>query len=152
MRRRCPRCAVDVATITGNVAQVFLDDESWTATLRGLRAALGDGGHVVFEVRDPTFRGSEEWTSEASRSVTATRSGPVESWVDVTAIDLPLVSFRWTYRFLDDGSTITSDSTLRFRDLVEIRAALRATGFVMGDVRDAPDRPGREFVVIAAPA
>jgi SAM-dependent methyltransferase len=147
-----PPMRVDAATMTGNVAQVFVDDESWLATLRGVRATLGDGGHLVFEVRDPAFRGWEEWTEEASRAVTATRRGPVESWVEVTAIEWPLVSFRWTYRFLDDRNTITSTSTLRFRGLDEIRASLRDADLATIDVRDAPDRPGREFVVVAAAA
>jgi len=38
---------------------------------------------------------------------------------------------------------------LRFRDRDEIAASLAAVGFAVEDVRDAPDRPGREFVFIA---
>jgi len=60
-----------------------------------------------------------------------------------------LVSFRWTYVFAADGLTLTSDSTLRFRERAEIEAELAGQGFVVEDVRDAPDRPGREFVFVA---
>ena len=66
---------------------------------------------------------------------------------------LPLVSFRYTYTFLAGRSgrraVLTSDSTLRFRGRDELESSLAAQGFRVLDVRDAPDRPGREFVFIA---
>jgi SAM-dependent methyltransferase len=52
-------------------------------------------------------------------------------------------------RFLADGAVVTSDSTLRFRGLDELESSLAAQGYHMLDVREAPDRPGREFVFIA---
>lgn len=61
----------------------------------------------------------------------------------------PLVTFRWTYVFAEDGEVLTSDSTLRFRERTEIEAQLVARGFVVDEVRDAADRPGREFVFVA---
>lgn len=60
-----------------------------------------------------------------------------------------MVSFRHIYTFLADGTVITSDSTLRFRDRHEIESSLAATGYRVLEVRQAPDRPGREFVFIA---
>ena len=60
-----------------------------------------------------------------------------------------LVTFRGTWVFSSDGETLTSDSTLRFRDRGEVAAALRANGYTVEDVRDAPDRPGRELVFLA---
>jgi hypothetical protein len=60
------------------------------------------------------------------------------------------VSFRFTYRFLADGTLLTSDSTLRFRGRDEVEATLLAQGYRVRDVREAPDRPGREFVFLAA--
>lgn len=61
----------------------------------------------------------------------------------------PLVSFRHTFTFEADGPTLVSDSTLRFRDRTEIAESLRLAGFGLREVRDAPDRPGLEFVFIA---
>ena len=144
-----PPMAVDLVLMTGNVAQVFVDDDAWHAALRSSYEALRPGGRLVFEVRDPSFRGWEEWTPEASMSTTDTVHGPVESWVQLTCVDLPLVSFRWTFRFLDDDITLESDSILRFRSKAEIVSTLRAARFDVDDVREAPDRPGREFVVVA---
>jgi len=51
---------VDLALMTGNVAQVFLDDEEWGAALRRVAAVLGPGGHLVFEARRPDRRAWEE--------------------------------------------------------------------------------------------
>lgn len=144
-----PELVVDAVTMTGNVAQVFVGDDEWSAVLRGARGALRDGGHLVFETRDPSYRGWEEWTRERSIGVRDTAAGLVEHWVELTDVRMPLVSFRHTFRFIDAGDTVTSDSTLRFRDRDEIASTLTANGYTIDEVRDAPDRPGREFVVIA---
>jgi len=44
---------------------------------------------------------------------------------------------------------LTSGSTLRFRGRDELAGSLASAGFVVDEVRDAPDRPGLEFVFIA---
>ncbi|GAA4670423.1 class I SAM-dependent methyltransferase [Amycolatopsis dongchuanensis] len=139
-----PPLEVDLATMTANVAQAIVDPGDWAGTLDGAREALRPGGRLVFETRDPAYRAWEGWNRSASHSV---RAG-VESWVDVLDVSLPLVTFRWTYVF-PDGETLTSDSTLRFREREEVEADLRAHGYTVEDVRDAPDRPGREFVFVA---
>ncbi len=145
-----PPLQVDLATMTGNVAQAIVDPAEWDATLRGVRTALRPGGHLVFETRDPAQRGWEEWTRETSyRRRQIPGVGTVESWVELTDVALPLVSFRQTYVFAADGCTLTSDSTLRFRELDEVEASLVDHGYVVTDVRDAPDRPGRELVFLA---
>jgi hypothetical protein len=117
--------------------------------LNGAHSVLRDDGHLVFETRDPSARGWEEWTRERSISSTDTVAGRVEHWVELTNVALPFVSFRHTFRFIDGGDIITSDSTLRFRGREEITAALELGGFTIAEVRDAPGRPGREFVIIA---
>jgi hypothetical protein len=43
---------------------------------------------------------------------------------------------------------LTSDSTLRFRQRDEVAASLTAAGYLVDEVREAPDRPGRELVFI----
>ena len=58
------------------------------------------------------------------------------------------MSFRWTYVF-PDGDVLTSDSTIRFRERGEIEDSLAAHGYALDEVRDAPDRPGRELVFLA---
>ncbi|WP_371673640.1 class I SAM-dependent methyltransferase [Streptomyces sp. NBC_00289] len=145
-----PPLRVDLATMTANVAQAIVDPQVWRATLRGACRALRPGGLLVFETRDPARRAWEEWDRERSYRVSEIRGvGAVESWVEVIEASGPLVTFRWTYVFAADGQVLTSDSTLRFRERHEIEADLTAHGFAVDDVRDAPDRPGREFVFLA---
>jgi SAM-dependent methyltransferase len=147
-----PPLQADLATMTGNVAQVFLCDEQWMATLRAARSALRPGGHLVFEVRDPAREPWKEWTREQSyRRVKIDDVGLVESWVEVTDVRLPSVSFVWTFVFGTDGAVLTSASTLRFRSRDEVVSSLDAAGFEVVEVRDAPDRPGCEFVFLATP-
>lgn len=146
-----PPMRVDLAMMTGNVAQVFLSDENWESTLQGIRRALNPGGHFVFEVRDPSKRAWLEWTPEKTyQRLEVPCVGFVEGWCEVTDVHNELVTFRWTYVFESDGQVITSDSTLRFRDREAIELSLRRAGYIVKDVLDAPDRPGKEFVFISA--
>lgn len=145
-----PPLAVDLATMTGNVAQVFLTDESWMATLGGVRRSLRPGGHVVFETRDPARRGWERWTREQEWSRDEVEGvGIVEHWVDLVDVSDGFVTFRWTFRFEATGDVITSDSTLRFRERDDVEQSLRDAGLDLVEVRDAPDRPGLEWVFVA---
>lgn len=145
-----PPLQVDLATMTANVAQAIADPDVWRATLRGAHAALRPGGMLVFETRDPGRRAWTEWNREDTHGVTEVPGvGAVESWIELTEVNLPLVTFRGTCVFAADGQVLTSESTLRFRERQEVEADLVAAGFVVVEVRDAPDRPGREFVFLA---
>ncbi|MFJ4621158.1 class I SAM-dependent methyltransferase [Streptomyces sp. NPDC088812] len=145
-----PPLRADLATMTGNVAQAIADPDIWQETLRRVYASLRPGGRLVFETRDPARRGWEEWNREDSYvAADVPGVGVVESWHEVTDVSLPLVTFRTTYVFAADGEVLTSRSTLRFRERREAEADLLAHGYVIDDVRDAPDRPGREFVFVA---
>ncbi|MCX4831075.1 class I SAM-dependent methyltransferase [Streptomyces sp. NBC_01016] len=145
-----PPLRVDLATMTANVAQAIADPRAWQSTLQGAYEALRPGGHLVFETRDPARRAWEEWTRDRTHQVTDIPGvGPVETWIQLTRVDGPLVTFRQTYVFATDGQTLTSDSTLRFRDREEVESDLLASGYLVTDVRGAPDRPGKEFVFVA---
>jgi len=142
--------SADLVVMTGNVAQVFLTDEDWRAMLFGARRALKRRGHLVFESRRPEDRAWERWALEREPTVRDVPGlGLVEQRRELTAVDPPRVSFRFTYRFAD-GTVVASDSTLRFRSRSEIEDSLAAAGFETLDVRDAPDRPGCEHVFVAA--
>jgi SAM-dependent methyltransferase len=146
-----PALRVDAAFMTANVAQVFLTDVQWAATLRGIRDALRPGGVLVFETRDPARRAWEQWTPELTRTtIDVPRVGVVESWEEVIEVSGDLVTFRSMTAFRRDEVVIESVSTLRFRDRPQVEASLVREGFRLSEVRDAPDRPGREFVFLAS--
>jgi SAM-dependent methyltransferase len=145
-----PAYGADLAVMTGNVAQVFLTDDDWARTLQGIHGALRPDGHLVFETRRPERRAWEEWAADtAPVTLDVPGIGPVERRLQVTDVSLPLVSFRYTYRFLAHGAAVASDSTLRFRSRDEVEASLAEHGYRTREVREALDRPGREFVFIA---
>jgi SAM-dependent methyltransferase len=145
-----PPLRADLVTMTANVAQVFLTDEEWALTLRALHDALRPGGRLVFESRDPRRKVWLEWNRDQTyRHVFIPLAGPVKTWTDLTGVERDLVSFLTTFVFDCDGAVLTSHSTLRFRSCDELVKSLRAAHLVVDEVRDAPDRPGREFVFIA---
>jgi len=145
-----PAMQVDLATMTGNAAQAIVEPSDWEGALRGIYEALRPGGHLVFETRDPARRAWQEWNRAASHKITEIDGvGAVERWVDVINVNGPLIKFRWTGVFASDGQVLTSDSTLRFRERAEVEATLVAHGYVVEEVRGAPDRPGSEFVFFA---
>ncbi|GCE74974.1 class I SAM-dependent methyltransferase [Cellulomonas biazotea] len=145
-----PPLQVDVAVMTGNVAQVFVADADWDATLRGLHAAVRPGGHLVLETRVPAREAWRSWVRDETWSRDDVPGvGVVEHWLDLVEVNGPLVTFRGTYVFASDGAVRTSDSTLRFRERGEVERSLAAAGFTAVDVRDAPDRPGLEWVFVA---
>ena len=148
-----PRVQADLATMTGNVAQVFVTDEEWAAVLGAVHEALRPGGRLVFESRDPAQQAWLGWNRDQTyRRAVLPDAGPVRTWEDLTGVEGSLVSFRTTFVFGSDGAVLTSDSTLRFRGRGELADSLTAAGLVVDEVRDAPDRPGLEFVFIARKA
>lgn len=145
-----PSVQVDLATMTGNVAQVFLTDAEWVATLGGIHGALRSGGRLVFESRDPARRVWEEWRRDWSpQRVELAGVGVVESWAEVTRVDGQFVTFEGAIT-LPDGTVVPTSSTLRFRERGDLEATLIDAGFTVDEVREAPDRPGLELVFIAS--
>lgn len=143
------RAHYDLATMTANVAQVFLGDDEWLSALRAIRACLRPGGHLAFETRVPADRAWERWTEELTRQVVdVAGEGPVEDWVQVTAVDGELVTFESPTIFLTEGERIDSTSTLRFRTEEALRASLAQAGYVDIEVRDLPYAPGRGWLFV----
>ncbi|GAB3556632.1 class I SAM-dependent methyltransferase [Spelaeicoccus albus] len=141
----------DLATMTANVAQVFLGDDEWHSNLKAIRSCLRPGGHLAFESRNPADRAWERWTKEQTRQlVEVDGEGPVEDWVQVTSVNDELVTFNSPTIFHADGQRVDSTSTLRFRTEEELRESLVRAGFADIEVRDLPYAPGRGWLIVAA--
>ena len=136
--------------MTGNVAQVFLTDDDWLVALRSMRAALPPRGGA--RVRSPRSGTASVGALDAGGNSQRLHHPVAEwfqSWVELTEVNPPFISFRRTVEFEDGGDRLVSDSTLRFRERDEIGESLEQARFVVLEVRDAPDRPGLEFVFVA---
>ena len=146
--RSLPRLQVDLVTMTANVAQAISSDHDWDLTLAGAYDALRPGGHLVFETRVTSRRAWLDW--DGLRSTTDVDGvGEVSELTEVIEVALPLVRFRCTTTFAVDGAQIVSDATLRYREIDEVRGDLHRHGFELRGIREAPDRPGREWVFLA---
>jgi SAM-dependent methyltransferase len=144
-----PSLRVDLATMTANVAQVFLTDADWMATLRGIHTALRPGGRLVFETRDPARRVWEDWSRDwKPRQVELAGVGVIESFAEVTNVEGEFVTFEGAIT-LPDRTVVPTASTLRFRQREDLETTLADAGFTVDEVREAPDRPALELVFVA---
>lgn len=140
----------DLVTMTANVAQFFVEDDEWAALLKVAHDVLRPGGRLVFETRNPARRRWEAWTRDNTYSrARVPGAGDLQTWLNVTSVDGELVTFEDTTVFESDGVALTSTATLRFRDKDAVASSLRAAGFTVDAIRDAPDRPGHEFIFVA---
>lgn len=149
-----PDLQVDLVVCTGNaMQQAFLHDADWAELLGAVHRVLKPGGRFIFETRDPAVRAWEVWNPVESRDrFEVPGYGPITVWNEVTEVtESPItVTFRGTLVFEESGTTVISGpETLRFREQDEITTHLTAAGFEVDDIRDAPDRPDREWVFIA---
>lgn len=140
------RMAADLAVMTGNVAQVFTSNDDWFRTLDAARACLRPGGWLAFETRRPEVRDWERW-DVAPTTVVVPGGATVVVTRTVTQVALPLVTFETTTTV--GGEIVLSSSTLCYRERPEVERDLNEHGFEVVDVRDAPDRPGKELVFLA---
>ncbi|MEO3936838.1 class I SAM-dependent methyltransferase [Dermatophilaceae bacterium Soc4.6] len=136
----------DLVVMTGNVAQVFVSDADWSTTLEAVHDCLHLGGWFVFETRRPEVRDWEQW-HVALTTIDLADGNSVIVGRTVTEVAPPLVTFE--SQTTVGGQVIASASTLRFRGRDEIEQDLSEHGFDLVDVRDAPDRPGKELVFLA---
>lgn len=146
--------AADLELMTGNVAQIFLSDAAWAATLRNLHAALRPGGHLAFESRNPADRAWERWNRADTYGRLETPHGPVATWVELIAVEGSRVRFAGHNIFEATGERIGGVSELRFRSRDEIAGSLAEAGFsveqVYGDWQGQPlSDASRAMVFIA---
>jgi SAM-dependent methyltransferase len=132
----------DLLVMTGNVAQVFLNDADWLAALAAIHAALRPGGYLAFESRNPADRGWERWNRAATYTKFDSPNGPMETWLELVRVEAGRVTIEGHNIFLSTGEILTAESELRFRSLEELTRSLNDSGFtiehVYGDWKKSP--------------
>ncbi|OZB94259.1 bifunctional 2-polyprenyl-6-hydroxyphenol methylase/3-demethylubiquinol 3-O-methyltransferase UbiG [Paenibacillus sp. XY044] len=121
----------NVVMMTSNVAQVFVTDAEWTATLHNIFQSLRPGGYLLFDTRNPLARAWERWTKEHSLSevVDPATKANIRTWHETTSVHLPLVTYDTFYQNLDTREVQSEDDTLIFRERETLRQDLLAAGF-----------------------
>jgi SAM-dependent methyltransferase len=144
----------DLAVMTGNVAQVFLDDAEWAATLRAIHAALRPGGHLAFESRNPDDRAWERWNRDATFERIDSPFGPMECWLELVDVGDGRVRFEGHNVFSATGEVVVAGSELRFRSHAELAESLTSAGFavqhVYGDWNHGPVTSASPLLVFVA--
>ncbi len=148
----------DLVTLTGHVAQVITDEQSWRATLAAAHRALRPGGRVAFESRDPRARAWEAWNRRDSLHAGRDgAAGAFEWWYEVTDVigSGARVRSEVHYRFLSSGEELVSQNELRFPARAELTQDLARAGFavehVFGDWDRRPaGRGSPEMIFVAA--
>ena len=152
-----PDASFDVAVMTSHVAQFFVSDAEWDATLADLSRALVPGGRLTFDSRDPRARGWERWNpADSRRDVTLPDGRVVTAVTRVHAVTAGVVDFSISYAF-SGGLELVSTASLRFRTEEELRSSLRAAGFTIEQLyggwnREPVGAGDGEFLVIARTA
>jgi SAM-dependent methyltransferase len=144
----------DLVVMTGNVAQVFLDDDEWDATLQAIYAALRPGGHLAFESRNPDDRAWERWHRDTTYERIDSPSGPMECWLELVSVGNGRVRIEGHNIFAATGEVVIASSELRFRTQHEVTASLISTGFtverIYGDWERGPLTSASRVMVFVA--
>ncbi|WP_425954761.1 class I SAM-dependent methyltransferase [Xylanimonas sp. McL0601] len=146
---------LDIAFMTGHVAQAIVDPQDWTETLADLRRVLAPGGTLAFDTRDPAARAWERWNPVDSReAVTLGDGSQVVGWYDVTDVSQDGVVTFDDHRVLADGTEAVDEGRLAFRTEEQLRADLAGAGFTVDAVfggwhHEAVGEGVGELVVVA---
>lgn len=124
--------AYDVVIMTANVAQVFLTDEIWTRTISDVYGSLNNGGHFIFDTRNPLAKVWEEWEKDDTPdTATDLESGdPLEIITEDEGLTGEVYTFYESVRNTRSGQLLAHvKMQLRFRTYEALVESLKGAGF-----------------------
>jgi ubiquinone/menaquinone biosynthesis C-methylase UbiE len=147
-----PTGTADLAICTGNAIMQVVPEEL-PSTLTSLARALRPGGTLSFDTRNPTYRGWERWTPEATYGERVTSVGPLREWLEVTQVHQGRVVFD-AHNLFPNGEDRVYTNTLFFRTAEELTRELDSAGFtdvtVCGDWQGTPVEDSSQFLLFRA--
>lgn len=126
--RSIPGTGYDFAAMTGNVVQA-IPGAAWPRTLRDLRLAMGNGGTLAFESRNPAVRAWDNWAFDDKR-----RDSPHGPLIERRTVSAPapgVVELQTSTTFAATGECVDETQQLAFRDRNTITRDVRAAGFAV---------------------
>ncbi|AGS71612.1 class I SAM-dependent methyltransferase [Streptomyces collinus] len=155
MRTRLWQREFELVVMTGHAFQALVGDEDIRVCLRGVHAALADGGRFVFETRNPAARAWEKWTPDRVREITAADGSRVRVRHQVReGPSRGRVHFTETYESETWPAPRVTHHVIRFVDAKTVRGFLEEAGLTVveqyGDWQRGPLAPaGPEIVTVA---
>jgi SAM-dependent methyltransferase len=119
----------DLAVMASNVFQVFVTDEDLRASLAATRAALVDGGRLVFGTRNPGRRAWEGWNPSNPIDVVDHAGRELRISYRVESVTGDVVRFTETTTTRSGEPLRVDRASLRFLDAEGVDRFLGAAGF-----------------------
>jgi SAM-dependent methyltransferase len=123
----------ELAVMASNVFQVFVGDEELAASLAATRAALVQGGRLVFGTRNPRARAWEGWTPATPFDVVDHHGRELRIVYQVESVVGDVVTLTETTATRDGRALRADRASLRFLDVEGIGAALGSAGLTVSD-------------------
>ncbi|MCI0688219.1 MAG: class I SAM-dependent methyltransferase [Sporichthyaceae bacterium] len=145
-----------LAVMASNVFQVFVTDEELRASLATTRAALVDGGLLVFGTRNPRVREWEHWNPSNPLDVVDHAGRELRIVYHVESVTDDVVTFTETTATRDGEPLRVDRASLRFLDVEGLDAVLGGAGFEVeawyGDWSRGPLTPTSDDIIVVARA
>ncbi|KYG91103.1 class I SAM-dependent methyltransferase [Metasolibacillus sp. FSL H7-0170] len=127
-----PTNSFDAITMTANVAQVFLTEESWRNVISDAYRALKSGGHFIFDTRNPLAKAWEQWEKDVTPDVATNplNGESLEIWTEYEGFIENVFTFYETVKNARTNEVlIHKKMQLKFRTQEEIHESLQQAGF-----------------------
>jgi SAM-dependent methyltransferase len=145
-----------LAVMASNVFQVLVTDDELHASLAAIRAALVDGGRLVFGTRNPGVGAWERWNPSNPLDVVDHAGRKLRISYHVESVVEDVVTFTETTATRDGEPLRVDRASLRFLDVGGLDAFLQDAGFEVagqyGDWSRGPLTDASDDIVIVARA
>jgi SAM-dependent methyltransferase len=145
-----------LAVMAGNVFQVLVTDAELRASLAAIRAALVDGGRLVFGTRNPRVRAWETWNPSNPLDVVDHAGRELRISYHVESVVEDVVTLTETTATRDGQPLRVDRASLRFLDVGGLDGFLQGAGLEVvgryGDWSRGPLTDASDDIVIVARA